>query len=77
MNIPETTTHVWKDAVVTPTLENVWGYTHRLPYFKQVDGEWWVFSELTGWRKSQNTPEWFKRETEEGFFVTVEEYLNE
>lgn len=75
-NIPGGTTHVWIDAIDTPIFHGINCSAHRLPYYKQVDGEWWVYSVITGWRKSGNSEFWFKTETEEGFFVTIEEYLN-
>lgn len=73
VTIPEGATHVWTYAVDNPKIFG-W-YAHRLAYYKQVEGEWWVYSEVTGWRKSGNDASWFNEETAEGFFVTVEEYL--
>lgn len=71
-NIPEGATHVWKKALNRPV-----GFCEPLAFFRiereedVVDIE--VYSRHTGWRVSQNTPEWFLKEREEGFLLTLEE----
>jgi hypothetical protein len=51
------------------------GLINQLCYYKKVDGKWWVFSPITGWRPSQNSKKWFTTEREEGYFrkLTKEE----
>lgn len=66
-NIPEGTTHVWMYALDNP---GGLGY-ERLAFYKKVGEHWDAYSRLTGWRSSQNTPEWFVKEVKEGFFVPL------
>lgn len=72
--IPKTTTHVWTPGVYNPKIHGILGVFHRLGFFKKKQGDWWVFSDITGWRKSQNTPEWFVEEKKQQYFITVEKF---
>ncbi len=57
------TTHIWKAAFKA-------SWFAQLSEYKKVDGQWWVYSDITGWRKSNNDDEWFDMETKEGYFVS-------
>ena len=66
--IPEGATHKWEpnDGYYNP-------YAVRLHYYKIVDGNWWCYSSITGWRKSENDANWFATEIAEGFFKPIME----
>lgn len=66
--IPEGTTHEWTPA---ENIQCVFGTLRQLHFYKYLDG-WWVYSEITNWRKSQNPPEWFEEEMRLGFFRSIE-----
>jgi hypothetical protein len=68
-NFPKGTTHVW-----TAAREPRYGVVQLNAYKKDKQKRWWVYSEITGWRLSQNDDEWFATETEEGYFVTLAKY---
>jgi hypothetical protein len=71
-NIPEGTTHVWLAGINKPP-----GIVEPLAFFaKRQKGLWKVYSRHTGWRKSNNGPEWFSGERGEGFLVTVKQALD-
>lgn len=63
-----TATHIWTAA------EDI-GFLKQLTYYKKIKSKWFVYSDVTGWRPSQNNLYWFKEETELGFFrqLTQEE----
>lgn len=67
-NIPEGATHQWvpDDYYYNP-------FVIRLKYYRiQEDGDaWMVYSDLTGWRFSSNSPEWFEEETKLGYFKEI------
>lgn len=68
-DIPKGTTHVW-----TAAQEPLYGIVQLAFYKKDKKKRWWVYSEITGWRLSQNDEAWFAEETEEGYFVTLAKY---
>ena len=70
MIIPEGTTHVW-----TPPLEGrkIFWCT-RLVFYKKKLSNWCVYSNVTGWRTTTNTPEWFAEEKKQGYFVTITKF---
>lgn len=57
-----TATHIWS------AYTEVGGYFHQLFLYKKVGRTWWVFSEVTGWRPSENEKEWFQEEKKLGYF---------
>lgn len=59
-----TATHKWTENTVT-----TW-YT-QLFLYKRYKGQWWVFSDKTGWRPSGNDKAWFKEEKKLGYFVKL------
>ena len=60
----EKATHIWE-----PNDEYHNPYVIRLHYYrKNSDGQWEVFSKITGWRLSSNDAKWFEEETRQGFF---------
>lgn len=68
MTIPNQATHEWcpMDDFHHPIIQ-------RLRYYHPDElWGWMVYSDITGWRHSKNTPEWFKTETELGFFKKLE-----
>lgn len=67
-NVPEGTTHVWKKALNKPV-----GFSEPLAFFRIEEEAIEVYSRHTGWRVSRNTSEWFLKEREEGFLLTLEE----
>ena len=70
MNIPEGTTHVWTPAVDKCRVH----YYVRLPFFKRKLSGWCVYSDVSGWRMTANTPEWFAKEKRNGYFVTITKF---
>ena len=67
--IPNGATHHWTAALPIyhgGIVEN------QLSFYKKVNDEWWVYSNITGWRVSQNPPEWFEEETRLGYFQEIE-----
>ncbi len=64
----KTATHKWTEAAYLL-------YAKQLSLYKKVRGKWYVFSNVTGWRLSQNDDAWFEEEMVEGFFrqLTKEE----
>lgn len=66
-SIPSDATHEWQpnDGYRNPG-------TIRLRFYKKdVNNEWLVFSDVTGWRKTTNPQEWFDEETKLGFFKDI------
>ena len=71
-NIPKGTTHVWTPAVYKAYV----GFgVHRRAYYKRSHHKWRVWSQLTQqWLWSNNAPEWFTIERNEGYFVTIKRF---
>lgn len=67
-NIPEGATHHWNAA---RTIDGGAYTIKKLGYYKFVDGKWWVYSDITNWRLSQNSDDWFTREIIEGFLKEI------
>ena len=61
-------THEWTEA-------RKLYHEEQLRYYKWKEGWWWVFSNLTGWRRSRNDVKWFIEERKLGYFrkLTKEE----
>ena len=70
MNIPEGTTHVWTPAVDKSRVH----YFIRLPFFKKTWDGWCVYSDISGWRYSANSLDWFAEEKRNGYFVTITKF---
>lgn len=68
--IPEDATHVWTPAVSLPII----GFSFRRAYYKKVKGIWYSYTVYGDWRPTGNTPEWFKKETQLGYFITVKKF---
>lgn len=67
-NTPKGATHIW-----------TWGWKRTrgqgiLCFYKLGILEWWVYSDVTGWRLSENDLEWFEKETDAGYFIPIEEW---
>ena len=70
ISIPEGATHQWTPARTLQTnLLNIF----QLSFYKFEDGKWWVYSDVTGWRKSQNDDAWFLTEIVEGWFKEIKQ----
>lgn len=61
---PSSATYIWKPAV----RGYFWSQLHL---YKWHMGWWWVYSDITGWRKSLNNKAWFRKEKAEGFFLKL------
>lgn len=68
--IPEGTTHVWTPAVDTPYV----GLCFRRAYYKINGDNTWSWTFYGAWAATNNDMAWFKEETDNGYFVTIEKY---
>lgn len=73
INIPEGCTHVWTPGAVNPYLKR---WLFRRFYYKRVNKRWYSFTIDETWAESINPPEWFKKERDDGYLVTVKKFIN-
>lgn len=64
-------THIWTPGYQNPFFSP--GLFRRCCY-KQVDGIWYSLNFLREWTETANMSSWFKTETEDGYFVTIEDF---
>lgn len=71
MNIPDTTTNVWTPAIERPRIMCVL----RRAFFRNLGERWQSYSSIAEcWMDSRNNSEWFTKETEDGYFVSLETF---
>jgi len=74
--MPEGATHIWDPNDGPMVIPMLGGTLTRLSYYKKIKRTWYVWSDVTGWRKTGNTKDWFKEETKLGFFKEIENELS-
>lgn len=70
IDVPEGATYKW-----TPNDDYYNPIVKRLHYYRKAEDsdDWMVYSDITGWRYSQNTDDWFETEIQKGYFKKINE----
>ncbi len=69
MTIPSDATHQWLPAIREPFVN---GFIFQRAYYKQINGEWYVYNYYQEWVKSRNDEIWFATEVTSGEFVEID-----
>lgn len=71
-NIPQGAQYIWTPAVQVPQLFSGPVVAKLLAYYKFENDEWWVYSDVTGWRLSANDGVWSTTEIVNRYFKEIE-----